>query len=112
MDKDPTTAYRRGIRSISNIPIQIKKNIIEKILKIIKDDNFCESSQLKLFLNLVNMFLHENIDLLTEDDVKIMITNWLEEIKPDEKIIIKSNENYIFTPPVVSSPWVTMSAYS
>ena len=34
MGKDPTAAYRRGIRSISNIPKQIKTNIIEKILKI------------------------------------------------------------------------------
>ena len=110
--RDPTIAYRRGIRHISTIPEQIKTNIVEKILKLIKDYNFCESSQLKLFLNLVKMFLYENIDLLTEDNVRIMVNSWVEEIKPDEKIIIKNNEDYIFTPPVVSSPWVTMSAYS
>jgi hypothetical protein len=108
---DPTIAYRRGIRKINKISAEFKTNIIEKILKIMKDDTFCENSQLKLFLNLVKMFTQENIHLLTEDDVKMMVNNWVEEIKPDEKIIIKNNEDYIFIPPM-SSPWVTVSAYS
>ena len=100
--KDPTIAYRRGIRQIF-IPEHIKNNItniVENILKVIKDYNFCESSQLKLFLNLVKMCLYENIHLLTEDDVKIMVNNWVEEIKPEEKIIIKNNEYYIFILPI------------
>jgi hypothetical protein len=100
--KDHTIAYRRGIRQIF-IPEHIKNNItniVENILKVIKDYNFCESSQLKLFLNLVKMCLYENIQLLKEDDVKIMIHNWVEEIKPEEKIIIKNNEYYIFILPI------------
>jgi len=102
INKDPTIAYRRGIRQIF-IPEHIKNNItniVENILKVIKDYNFCESSQLKLFLNLVKMCLYENIQLLTEDDVKNMIHNWVEEIKPEEKIIIKNNEYYIFILPI------------
>ena len=108
MGKDPTAAYRRGIRHVFK---NFNKNIIEKIeiiLKLVKDYNLSESSQLKLFVNCVKTFLH-TIDL-TLDDVNILITNWCEEINPEEKIII-NNEYYIFTPQVVS-PWVTMSAYS
>ena len=102
INKDPTTAYRKGIRQIF-IPEHIKNNItniVENILKVIKDYNFCESSQLKLFLNLVKMCLYENMQSLTEDNVKIMVNNWVEEIKPEEKIIVKNNEYYIFILPV------------
>ena len=101
--KDHTIAYRRGIRQIFTIPEHIKNNItniVENILKVMKDYNFCEHSQLKLFLNLVKMCLYENIQLLKEDDVKIMVNNWVEEIKPEEKMIIKNNEYYIFILPV------------
>jgi hypothetical protein len=87
MGGDPTIAYRRGIRHISTIPEQITTNIIEKTLNLIKDYNFCENSQLKLFLNLVKMFLHENINSITEDNVRIMLNSWSEEITPEEKII-------------------------
>ena len=88
--EDPTTSYRKGIRSISNIPENIKSSIIDKLLKIIKDSKFCESSQLKLFINLVKMFLQEEIHSFTEDNVKILIKNWVEEITPEEKKIINN----------------------
>lgn len=90
MGEDPTTSYRKGIRSISNIPENIKSSIIEKLLKIIKVRQFCESSQLKLFINLVKMFLQEEIQSFTEDNVKILIKNWVEEITPEEKMIINN----------------------
>jgi hypothetical protein len=87
--RDPTIAFRKGIRHVFK---NCNKNIletIEKILKLVKDYNFCESSQLKLFVNCVKTFLHNTN--LTLDDVNNVIINWCDEIKPDENIIIKTN---------------------
>ncbi len=79
--KDPTIAYRRGIRAIPSIPIDIN-NTIEKILKLLKDDKFSEKSQLLLLIILVKMFL--NKIHVTNDDFKQLIYNWCEEINNDD----------------------------
>lgn len=89
MGKDPTVSYRRGIRHIFK---NFNKNIndkMETLLKLVKDYNLCESSQLKLFVNCVNTFL--NNLTITLDDVGTFITNWCEEIKLEEKMMINNN---------------------
>lgn len=93
MGKDPTVAYRRGIRQIFKT---FNKNIIDKmetILKLLKDHNVCESSQLKLFVNCVKAFLNDAP--VTLDDVTSVINTWCDEIKPEEKIIIMINNNLL-----------------
>ena len=89
LGRDPTPAYRRGIRHVFKNYNKNIVEIVEKILKLLKDYKLCENSQLKLLLNFVKIFLN-TIDL-TLDDVNILITNWCDEITPDEKIIIKTN---------------------
>lgn len=98
-NKDPTISYRRGIRHIPKIPDNLK-NIIEKVLKILKDHNFSESSQLKLFINLVKMFLQDINLYLDTEPLKILLNNWVEEINSEEKIIIKQNEALLFNEPL------------
>ena len=85
-------AIQSSFVTVANQITAFNKNIVEKIetiLKVVKDYNLCESSQLKLFVNCVKTFLH-NINL-TLDDVNNVINNWCDEITPDEKIIIKNN---------------------
>ena len=93
MGKDPTVSYRKGIRHIcKNFNKNFNKNINEKmetLLKLVKDYNMCENSQLKLFINCVSAFAN-NVNI-TVDDVDSFITNWCEEIKSEEKIIINNN---------------------